>query len=69
MCLRLAAIKCHARGVVNPLALKLRGRGRDAQLNWHVGWPDSHPRTMFLLREEANAWSRSGPLRLVLPSE
>jgi exopolyphosphatase / guanosine-5'-triphosphate,3'-diphosphate pyrophosphatase len=68
MCLRLAAIKCHARGVVNPLALKLRSRGRDAQLNWYAGWPDSHPRTLFLLREEANAWSRSGPLRLVLPA-
>jgi exopolyphosphatase / guanosine-5'-triphosphate,3'-diphosphate pyrophosphatase len=66
MCLRLAAIKCHARGTVNPLALKLRSRGRDAHLSWPSQWPDDHPRTMFLLREEANAWSRSGPLRLVL---
>jgi exopolyphosphatase / guanosine-5'-triphosphate,3'-diphosphate pyrophosphatase len=68
LCLRLAAIKCHARGTVNPLALMLRTRGRDAQLHWHSGWPDNHPRTMFLLREEANAWARSGPLRLVLPT-
>jgi exopolyphosphatase / guanosine-5'-triphosphate,3'-diphosphate pyrophosphatase len=68
LCLRLAAIKCHARGPVNPLALALRARGRDAQLQWQAGWPDTHPRTMFLLREEANAWARSGPLRLLLPA-
>jgi exopolyphosphatase / guanosine-5'-triphosphate,3'-diphosphate pyrophosphatase len=68
MCLRLAAIKCHARGNVNTQALALRAKGRDAQLQWADGWAEAHPRTLFLLREEVAAWARSGPLRLVLPA-
>jgi exopolyphosphatase / guanosine-5'-triphosphate,3'-diphosphate pyrophosphatase len=67
LCLRLAAIKCHARGNVDAQALALRARGRDAVVQWPSAWPDAHPRTLFLLREEVTAWSRSGPLRLVLP--
>jgi exopolyphosphatase / guanosine-5'-triphosphate,3'-diphosphate pyrophosphatase len=67
LCLRLAVIKCHARGTVNPLALNLRARGRDAQIQWPANWADTHPRTLFLLREEVTAWARSGPLRLALP--
>lgn len=68
LCLRLAVIKCHARGEVNAKALKLRARGRDAIIDFTEAWADSHPRTLFLLREEASAWGRSGPLRLVLPA-
>ena len=67
MCLRLAAIKCHARGPASTKALSLKPRGRDAVLDWPVGWADGHPRTMFLFREEVAAWTRSGPLKLVLP--
>jgi exopolyphosphatase / guanosine-5'-triphosphate,3'-diphosphate pyrophosphatase len=67
MCLRLAVIKCHARGEVNPRALTLRARGRDAQLSYASACAETHPRTVFLLREEATAWARSGPLRLLLP--
>ena len=67
LCLRLAAIKCHARGEVDPLVLGLRVRQRDAQLVYAAGWADSHPRTLYLLQEEAAVWARSGPLRLVLP--
>jgi len=67
LCLRLAVIKCHARGDVDPRALVLRARGRDAQLSFAAPWAETHPRTLFLLREEAAAWARSGPLRLVLP--
>jgi exopolyphosphatase/guanosine-5'-triphosphate,3'-diphosphate pyrophosphatase len=69
LCLRLAAIKCHARGEVDARALTLRARGRDALLAWgQPAWPDTHPRTLYLLREEVAAWVRSGPLRLVLPT-
>ena len=68
LCLRLAAIKCHARSGADPKALSLRARGRDALLGCSAGWAESHPRTLFLLREEATAWTRSGPLRLLLPS-
>ncbi len=67
LCLRLAVVKCHARGEVNPLALTLRTRQREALLGYASGWVDSHPRTLFLLQEEAAVWARSGPLRLVLP--
>ena len=67
LCLRLAAVKCHARGEVSPQALSLRTRQRDALLGYSPGWADGHPRTLFLLQEEAAVWARSGPLRLVLP--
>ena len=68
LCLRLAAVKCHARGEVDPKALKLRVRQRDAQLVCSADWAESHPRTAFLLQEEAAVWARSGPLRLLLPA-
>jgi exopolyphosphatase/guanosine-5'-triphosphate,3'-diphosphate pyrophosphatase len=67
LCLRLAAIKCHARDAADAQALALRVRGRDAALDFSPAWAQGHPRTLFLLREEALAWTRSGPLRLVLP--
>lgn len=68
LCLRLAAIKAHARGDVSDRALTLRARGRDAIVDYGSAWAESHPRTVYLLREEALAWGRSGPLRLVLPA-
>ncbi len=68
LCLRLAVIKCHARAEIDADALELRARGRDAQLAFGRGWADQHPRTLYLLREEAGAWARSGPLRLLMPA-
>jgi exopolyphosphatase / guanosine-5'-triphosphate,3'-diphosphate pyrophosphatase len=67
LCLRLAAIKCHARGPVSTQALSLRARGRDALLGFSPAWAETHPRTLYLLREEAEAWSRAAALRLQLP--
>jgi exopolyphosphatase/guanosine-5'-triphosphate,3'-diphosphate pyrophosphatase len=67
LCLRLAVIKTHARGPIDVQALALRVRGRAALLQHTEAWAETHPRTLFLLREEALAWSRSGPLSLVLP--
>jgi exopolyphosphatase/guanosine-5'-triphosphate,3'-diphosphate pyrophosphatase len=67
LCLRLAAIENHARGVGSAEPLMLAPRGRDALLGWRAGWADAHPRTLYLLREEAAVWARNGPLRLVLP--
>lgn len=66
--LRLAIIKCHARGEVNPNALRLQRKGNVAQLSFSQEWADSHPRTLFLLNEEVAAWERSGVLRLQLVS-
>ena len=67
MCLRLAAIKCHARGQVSSQALMLRAKGREALLVYTPRWAETHPRTLFLLQEEAAIWARLGPLRLTLP--
>ncbi len=66
MALRLAVIKCHARGEVNTQALRLSAQGSEAHLSFTPQWAEEHPRTLFLLNEEATTWERSGPLRLLL---
>ena len=67
LCLRLAAIKCHARAEPDLQALSLHAQGHDAVLSFSTAWADTHPRTLFLLQEEAAAWARNGPQRLLLP--
>ena len=66
LCLRLAVIKCHARGAVDMNALTLQRSGQQALLGLSREWADRHPRTMFLLDAEVTAWERNGPLRLLL---
>jgi exopolyphosphatase / guanosine-5'-triphosphate,3'-diphosphate pyrophosphatase len=66
LCLRLAIIKCHARGEIDPAALQLVREGNTAHLTWPAGWSESHPRTRHLIAEEAAMWERNGPLRLVV---
>jgi exopolyphosphatase/guanosine-5'-triphosphate,3'-diphosphate pyrophosphatase len=66
LCLRLGAIKCHARGEVNTDAMRLKRNGVIAELAFARGWTDSHPRTWHLLEDEAAQWERSGPLKLEL---
>jgi exopolyphosphatase/guanosine-5'-triphosphate,3'-diphosphate pyrophosphatase len=74
LALRLAVIKCHARGPTDPKALRLRRDGNQALLDFSPAWAASRPRTLHLLREEAARWAeraRAGaanPLRLRLPS-
>jgi exopolyphosphatase/guanosine-5'-triphosphate,3'-diphosphate pyrophosphatase len=68
LCLRLAVIKCHARGEVDSNALRLRRDGSRATLAFTRDWAHSHPRTLYLLEEEAAAWNRGGPLQMVLVS-
>ena len=68
MCLRLAVIKCHTRGEVSSSALQLRARGREGQLLYSARWSELHPRTVYLLGQEAEAWARSASLRLALPA-
>ena len=67
LCLRLAVLECHAREASAEHALSLRARGHDALLHYSPRWAELHPRTTFLLTEEAEAWARVGPLRLALP--
>ena len=66
LALRLAVIKCHARGLVDTKALRLRREGKLARLGFRSIWADRHPRTLHLLREEAEAWARQEQPRLVL---
>jgi exopolyphosphatase/guanosine-5'-triphosphate,3'-diphosphate pyrophosphatase len=66
LCMRLAVIKCHARGEVSAQALQLTRSAPDAVLSFTSKWMESHPRTHFLLTEEASAWAKGGPLRLTL---
>jgi exopolyphosphatase / guanosine-5'-triphosphate,3'-diphosphate pyrophosphatase len=66
LALRLAVIKCHARGAVSSSALTLTTHGSQVVLSYGAEWAESHPRTVYLLNEEALAWHKSGVLRLVL---
>jgi exopolyphosphatase / guanosine-5'-triphosphate,3'-diphosphate pyrophosphatase len=66
MAIRLAAIKCHARGRVDNNALALSTKGRDAVLSFSPRWTQLNPRTAFLLNEESTVWEKVGPLRLAL---
>ena len=68
LALRLAVIKCHARAEVNTRALRLAAAGAEAHLSYSARWREQHPRTLYLLAEEAATWERSGPLRLVMPA-
>lgn len=66
LALRLAVIKCHARGVVDSQALQLERCERGVRLHYGSAWAAAHPRTLYLLQQEAQTWSRSGVLELVL---
>jgi exopolyphosphatase/guanosine-5'-triphosphate,3'-diphosphate pyrophosphatase len=68
LCLRLAIIKCHARNEINNAALALRRNGRRAELKYTAAWAQGHPRTVYLLREEASGWEKlATSLSLILP--
>ena len=67
LCLRLAIIKCHARGEVDDGAIALERHGSLARLAFDADWAATHPRTLYLLQEEAQAWACGGVLRLALP--
>jgi hypothetical protein len=59
--------ECHARGEVDASGLKLsRIAGGGARLTFSPQWAEDHPRTAYLLREEADMWARQGALLLAL---
>ena len=64
LCLRLAIIKCHARGAVDPLALNLVRSGESASLSFSHDWAQANPRKLHQVRDEVQAWSRVGAIRL-----
>lgn len=63
--LRLAVILCHAR---TPVAgqPKLTRDGKRLTLHCPKSWSTGQARTRFLLKEEAEAWARSGALELAI---
>lgn len=67
MCLRLAVIRHHARDGTDGPRMVVRREGLRALLTWARSRTAASPRTLYLLREEALAWSRTGALELVLP--
>ena len=69
LCLRLAIIKCHARGPVRTEAISLRRTPTGATLEFSPEWADTHPRTLYLLREEVDTWARAASLTVALPGE
>jgi len=69
LALRLAAIKCHARGPADAGALALEADGGTVHLRFAPAWAEARPRTLYLLQEEVTAWERGGPLRLVLRAQ
>ena len=66
LCLRLGAIKCHARSDVSEDSMRLKRIGNVAELSFPPGWSEANPRTRHLLNEEVALWERSGPLRIEL---
>jgi exopolyphosphatase / guanosine-5'-triphosphate,3'-diphosphate pyrophosphatase len=66
LCLRLAIIKCHARGEVNVGAIRLEAVERNVVLRFPPGWGETQPRALFLFNEETQFWNRTNVFRLEL---
>lgn len=64
LCLRLAIIKCHARGEVDPGAIRLDANGRDIVLRFPPNWAEAQPRALYLFNEELQFWNRTNVFRL-----
>jgi exopolyphosphatase/guanosine-5'-triphosphate,3'-diphosphate pyrophosphatase len=63
LCLRLAVIVCHARDDVDPGAITLAASGQPVAIELKPAWAEAHPRALHLLREEVEAWTRTGLLQ------
>lgn len=66
LALRLALIKCHARGPIDSELMGLRRHGRVVQVQMREGWAKAQPQGAYLLREESTAWSKTGLIELKL---
>jgi exopolyphosphatase/guanosine-5'-triphosphate,3'-diphosphate pyrophosphatase len=67
LCLRLAAIVCHARSDAQSVHWRLQRQDNVARLGYDRKGTAPDPRTLYLLREEAGAWQRVSALTLVVP--
>ncbi|WP_110401489.1 Ppx/GppA phosphatase family protein [Sphaerotilus hippei] len=70
LALRLAVLLCHARSEPDAQAPTLQAdpRGGGALLHLDAAWAAQHPRTLHLLREELDAWTRVNSLKLRVQS-
>jgi exopolyphosphatase/guanosine-5'-triphosphate,3'-diphosphate pyrophosphatase len=63
LCLRLAVIVCHARDDVEAAAITLVPNGTLTTIALAPAWAEAHPRAVHLLREEVEAWAKTGVLQ------
>lgn len=67
LALRLAVIKCHARSAVDEGAIRIKRTGRQITIAMDKHWASAHPRALYLMHEELEAWHRlNGVLDLQL---
>ncbi len=66
LALRLALIKCHPRAPIEPSRMQLQRQGRVVQVRMSKGWAERQPQGVYLLREEAQAWAKTGLIELKL---
>lgn len=66
LALRLAVIVCHSRQARHAQGLKLVRQERRVTLAWPKGWRADQARTIFLLKEEVEAWRRNGAIELTI---
>jgi exopolyphosphatase / guanosine-5'-triphosphate,3'-diphosphate pyrophosphatase len=64
LALRLAVLASHGRTPVSPQALRLTRDKQGVILSLAKNWSAQQPRTVYLLREELEAWARTGALSL-----
>ncbi len=68
LCLRLAVILCHARRDPDLQGLALGLEDSRFTLSARAGWAASYPQSAYLLREEMEAWQRTGwELSVLMP--
>ena len=53
-------------GADQPTGALPQRQGTQAQLDFSAEWAAAHPRTLYLLQEEVQAWARGGVLKLSL---
>jgi len=66
LCLRLAVVLTHARVDIDTKAIRLSHKGRTVAIDIDASWAQAHPRTLFLLDEEAQAWNLADALKLMV---
>ena len=60
LCLRLAVIACHARDDAGAAAIALSLDAGAPKIVLDAAWADAHPRAVHLLRDEVEAWVKTG---------